>query len=232
MLTAVLVVIGIVLVGVGIFMIYKSSRAVNDPTTSSKIKLIGLVELSGVSAAGLFLILLGAATVATPLVIPLIRTPATAAASSTTSPDASRVSRAPTTDRPSTNPPAPTAKITSPQDGSTVAIQVIAEGTSAGIDLGSGNELWIVVIPAGTGRLFPQQPAATISSSGDWTATDVFIGRPADKGRSFLIEAVAADRAASESFRTYFALNTTSFPGLSSLPEGATLVTYITVTRG
>jgi hypothetical protein len=122
------------------------------------------------------------------------------------------------------------ATITSPRSGATVPGTLIASGRSAGI--GTGYQLWIVVEPSGTSRFFPQQPAATVITNGDWSAPNVAIGRAGDVGRKFLVYAVIATSAAARVFIAYFNSHKVKFPGLRTLPAGTSVVASVTVTRG
>ena len=83
------------------------------------------------------------------------------------------------------------AKIESPRDQGVVSTVIIVKGTSTGV-AGSSYTIWIAVRPAGTTNFYPQNPAATVSSDGRWSADNVWVGQPGEIGLRATIYAIVA----------------------------------------
>lgn len=123
--------------------------------------------------------------------------------------------------------------ITSPRDGEEVSEQITLRGTVSGLD--DGQEIWMVGIPPGDTRLYPQDGPAVVRLDGTWNSPAVYVmtGIGSDIEKSFEYLAVVANGEAGNRFRQYrrdfYELGVNS--GLVELPVGAREYDRITVVR-
>jgi len=98
-------------------------------------------------------------------------------------------------------------------------------------------EIWIVVAPHTTGRLYPQGGPASVEAKGDWVSTPIFdrtwFGINEDIrqrfGKVFDVLAVLADDQAQVELNRYEVSGT--FLGYDRLPTGAVIYRRITLIR-
>ena len=102
-----------------------------------------------------------------------------------------------------------------------------------------GQSIWILISTPGINRYYPQGSAsdgvgpAVLDANHQWTSPTVLVGGPGDKGRIFYVIAVLADGNATNAFANYLKVgaSTGKFPGLNSLPKGATEYDRVEVVR-
>jgi hypothetical protein len=132
--------------------------------------------------------------------------------------------------------PTPTSlaqvNITSPSNDSTVNQSATIQGTAQG--LANNQTLWIVVVPESATRTiyYPVDAPITVQSDGTWSKL-ANVGSSQDVGKPFDILVVQANQSANTTFANYIATgkSTGNYPGLPSLPGGATVVANVTETR-
>lgn len=126
-----------------------------------------------------------------------------------------------------TPPPEPSATITAPASRSLISQHESITGTSQHV--ATDHAIWIIIVPQGVGRYYPQDPVAIIEKNGHWIA-DADIGNAHDQGKVFQIIAVVADQ---DAFTQYFttARQNGDWNGLEKLPTGAKQCDSIVVTR-
>ena len=125
-----------------------------------------------------------------------------------------------------TRPTGPDA-ITSPTDGALVGAQETASGTWHGT---RGHTLLAVVLTESPQRYYPQDPPISTGWRGAWTTT-VYFGEEEGRGGAFELLLVETEDAAP--FDEYYraARASGSWQGLEALPEGATVLDAVRVTR-
>lgn len=120
-------------------------------------------------------------------------------------------------------------KITTPINLQRVDILIPVRGTYQ--DLPAGQEIWILVYPLEVGKYYPQDQVEYLDNN-RWSSSAT-IGLNGEKGKSFYIYAVLADKQAQQVLKDYTeqAKNTNDSPGMPELVEGARICTSVTVTR-
>jgi hypothetical protein len=154
--------------------------------------------------------------------------------------DTSAIASPTTTARPAVPPtPLPTpvdVTIDSPEEGEVVACLARVQGTLS-TTLSPGANLWLVMLPGGTGTW---HVAPGLVNEGQSWWVDAYIGLcteddPAGKdvGRSFQLYIGIADAEADRAFRRYLAESSrqNDFPGMFSLPAGYAPVDRVGVQR-
>jgi hypothetical protein len=115
-------------------------------------------------------------------------------------------------------------------DGTAVGYPVAVRGTVTGLP--GGRQLWAVVRPHEDPKFHPQGPALVIGS-GQWSAT-CYIGQSKDTdiGKGFSLIMVLADENADVKLGDYLtSAQGLRYPGLVTLPAGATPLAQIEVVR-
>jgi hypothetical protein len=126
----------------------------------------------------------------------------------------------------------PEVAITSLQAGQQAPMMMdTVRGTSK--NLSSGQEIWLVVVVHGSGRLYPQEGPVPVQADGDWTSPSVFLGVKKDSGKKFDILAVLTTQEAGSAFARHLeeGYQTGNYPGLQRLPAGAVEYDRVTVIR-
>jgi hypothetical protein len=130
-----------------------------------------------------------------------------------------------------TGPPTPDPQIaiTAPAEGGQVGHVDVVSGTAK--HLPDGRALWAVIRPMMSPRLHPQAGPIGVDTTGRWSIACTF-GLPDQVGLQFAVLVVVANAEAQQHFNTYLAAAATAnFPGMGTMPPGATQVTTVTVTR-
>jgi len=138
-------------------------------------------------------------------------------------------------------PPPPTTSVeprtaltvSQPEPGSTVPENGFP--VSGRSNLSPADSLWVVYrgITNNNPTFQPQAAPCSISAAGSFSCPTQFVGGPDDAGEDFELLFILADDAAADEFREYEASDPASrdYPGLDALPEGATQIGRVTVTR-
>jgi hypothetical protein len=130
-----------------------------------------------------------------------------------------------------TGPPAPDPQIaiTAPAEGGQVGHIDVVSGTAK--HLPDGRALWAVIRPTMSPRLHPQAGPIGVDTTGRWSIACTF-GLPDQAGLQFAVLIVVANAGAQQQFNTYLAgAASANFPGMGTMPPGATQVAAVTVTR-
>jgi hypothetical protein len=123
----------------------------------------------------------------------------------------------------------PVVEITSPASPKVGRSGTIVRGTSE--NLGENDLLWVASSAIGDGVYHPHVRPCNVSSSGDWTCPEMFIGDDASIGETFRIIVLQVNGAAVTTILDYNSSKLPNeYPGLPQLPAGATIVDEIEVT--
>jgi ABC-type transport system substrate-binding protein len=125
----------------------------------------------------------------------------------------------------------PTATISTPSNQGTVEHTAVVKGTVTGVP--EGQLLWAVVQPLNAPTYHPQSGAFTPDAKGSWSVICYFGEEKQTGSQSFNLLIIAVDPPANTAMKAYLdgANKKHSYPGMDTLPPGATTLTNITVTR-
>lgn len=117
-----------------------------------------------------------------------------------------------------------------PTDDQRVDIVETVRGKSENIP--KDEVIWIVVYVEKISRYYPMLAPAIMQRTGEWISTTT-LGGAEDINDKFIIIAVLADQTAQAGFNTYNTIskNNEYYPGMETLPAGATIVDSVTVVR-
>jgi len=118
----------------------------------------------------------------------------------------------------------PQARVCSPSAGESVGATETVRGLVGGI---GGQQLWLVVL-AINDRQHPQRQVSP-ATDGTFAGLAHFGDSQGGAGQEFTLQVVAADSSAAQTFRRY--LDAKTNVGIAALPDGATVLTSVTVTR-
>jgi PGF-pre-PGF domain-containing protein len=123
----------------------------------------------------------------------------------------------------------PEINITYPLNTTSVNMQETVNGTAKNIP--SGYNVWIFVYPLTANKFYPQSGNINIIN-GDWSLT-IGIGNKENVGEQFKILALLANQKAHEELTNYVntGKNTSIWPGIDVIPDGADIYNEVTVTR-
>jgi PGF-pre-PGF domain-containing protein len=123
----------------------------------------------------------------------------------------------------------PEINITYPSNATSVNMQETVTGTAKNIP--SEYKVWILVHPLATTKLYPQNGNVNIIN-GKWLIP-IGIGDKGNAGETFEIMAVLANQKAHEELTNYIntGKNTSNWPGIDSIPDGANVYYDVTVIR-
>ena len=125
--------------------------------------------------------------------------------------------------------PTPKVKITSPSNNSYVDLKINLQGTSENIS--DKSLLWSVIYPHISGRYYPQS-SIDLGPKGNWSVKS-FVGGENDSEEKFDLIVVSVNLKTHNKFKTYMeqSNNQGDWPGLEELPDSATILDNVTVTR-
>jgi len=128
--------------------------------------------------------------------------------------------------------PVPTTKILEPKEGEEVDTPIIVRGVFSSIP---AKPMWIIVVPQDMPRYYPQDAGISMMATGEWTATNVWVGLPrsVDVGKKFVILVALVGEQGNREFESYLegCRKTGQCPGLESLPLDVELIAQVMVVR-
>ncbi|HZO73481.1 MAG TPA: hypothetical protein VFB60_14875 [Ktedonobacteraceae bacterium] len=125
----------------------------------------------------------------------------------------------------------PDVRIISPGAESAVPVVTIMQGIACNIP--ADQEIWIIIVPDGVTRYYPQLPGPVmITSDGKWsTSVHVGLDQPDQIGKGFELNVMLANQDGSTAIHAYFNQAGPDFKGLDSLRGGLQLISQVHVIR-
>jgi hypothetical protein len=129
----------------------------------------------------------------------------------------------------------PTATFVAPTEGAEVTQTGFpAKGTTSGLQ--PSDMLWLVTVAnprLGSDTYQPQDVPCPRTTDGGFDCRMVYVGGPADGGRTYDVLLLLVSPSAAQVFRAYNESNPASngWPGLPALPDGTEVIGSVRVTR-